>query len=214
MSQTDLLVKWPTRGRPQLFRETFRRWDVGDVRFLVSLDEDDPSVGAYREFLRGRRNVKVVVGTSRNKVEACNRDLDGEPFDVVVLASDDMVPQREDWAARVVAMMREHWPDGDGVLHLNDGRNGRVLNTLCVCGKKWFVRRGFFYHPDFTSLWCDNEWQEVSERAGRAQYVDEVLIRHNWIGDHAPDELHRRNESFYETDAATFQRRRAAGFPR
>jgi hypothetical protein len=210
---TDLLVKWPSRGRPRLFAETFKKWDVGDVRFLVSLDSDDPALFEYRAFLRGRPNVTVRIGASRNKVHACNRDLDGEPFDVLVLASDDMVPQRADWAARVVGLMRQYWPDGDGVLHLNDGRAGRSLNTLCICGNKYFLRFGYLYHPHYVSLHCDNEWQEVSERLGRAQYVDECIIRHNWIGD-TPDELCRRNESFYDVDGKTFQRRQAAAFPR
>jgi hypothetical protein len=44
--------------------------------------------------------------------------------------------------------------------------------------------------------------------------VNEVVIKHQWIGETAPDKLHQRNESFHTQDARTFRARKAAGFPR
>jgi hypothetical protein len=69
------------------------------------------------------------------------------------------------------------------------------------------------YHPSFTSVWCDNEWQEVAESLGRLVYVDDVLIRHDWVGENHPDALHRHNEKFSDADARTFRQRKLAGFP-
>jgi hypothetical protein len=157
--------------------------------------------------------VKYRVGESKTKVQACNDGLAEERFDIVLLASDDMAPQRDDYASRIVSLFAEHFPEGDGVLHLNDGRVGRKLATICCCDRKYFSRRGHLYHPSFTSVWCDNEWQEVAESLGRLVYVDDVLIRHEWVGEHCPDALHKRNESFSNADCRTFRHRKLAGFP-
>jgi hypothetical protein len=130
-----------------------------------------------------------------------------------------MVPQRRDYARRILELFAEKFPYGDGVLHLNDGRVGRTLNTLCICDRKYYDRLGYLYRPasmgGYVSVYCDDEWQQVSERLGRAAYVDEVILFHNWIGETNPrDALHRRNEAHYAADGRTFQRRKKAGFPK
>jgi hypothetical protein len=217
---TDLLVKWASRSRPDLLAAHFPKWDVPGVRFIVSLDMDDEKLPAYYAFLNGRPNVRIVAGKSSCKVEAINRDLEGETADILVCGSDDMVPRSPAWADRIKALMAQHWPDGDGVLHLDDGRVGGTLNTLSVMGWKYFKRFDFIYYglpkyaDGYASLWPDNEFMEVSRKLGRSVYVDEVLIAHEWIGAHAPhDALHRRNEKHYHDDAKTFRRRQLQGFP-
>jgi len=220
----SVLVKFPTRSRPDLFFRTLSKWATDPAaRFIVTIDEDDPAcnnnqfLGAIETVAPGR-DILVRVGHSRGKVEAVNDGLADEPWDgVLIVASDDMQPQRPDAASYLARLLLERFPDGDGVLHTDDGRTGRKLNTLPVCGRKYWERFGYVYRPPslggYESLWCDNEWQEVSESLGRAAYVDEVIVRHEWIGEHAPDDLHRRNESYHVRDAAVFAERKAAGFP-
>lgn len=210
---TDLLIKWPSRSRPALVSKNLHLWNVPGVRFVFSLDADDKELPKYWATLDGLPNVKICVGSSANKVAAVNRDLAGEDFCYLILASDDMVPQTPAWAERIRELMWQHFPNGDGVLHLNDGRVGRKLNTLCICDKRYYDRFGYLYHPDYTSLHCDDEWQAVSEKLNRAVYVDEVLIRHEWTDATGRDPLHLRNESFYGADGHVFEKRKKAGFP-
>ncbi len=211
---TDLLIKWASRARPDLFRQNFPLWDVPGVRFVVSLDKDDDSLPDYWSFLDGKHNVRVAIGTSSCKVEAINRDLAGEDFHILACASDDMTPQSNGWAERIKQLMQQHYPNTDGVLHFNDGRRGIGLNTLSIMGKRFFDRFGYIYHPDYRSTHCDDEFTAVSYQLKRCTYVDEVLIRHDWIGQINPgDELHRKNERSFHSDAKTFERRKAAGFP-
>lgn len=211
----DTLIKWPTRSRPDLFWRQLDRWQRPDVRFLVSIDEDDPTCNSDTFLLEAMRhgNVRVVIGRSRGKIHAINRDLENERFDLLIAAADDMTPQRPDWLQHITDTLFEAFPDGDGVLHVNDGRTGRKLNTLPIMGEKYFRRFGYVYHPAYQSLWADNEFQAVAERAGRSVYVDEVLIRHEWVDLTGKDELHLRNELPYHADAELFERRKAAGFP-
>ncbi len=215
-----LLVKWPSRARQALLLERLPLWAADrDARFLFTFDRDDNGVtpdflAEVNRLTEGR--AKIRIGNCRGKVEACNDGLAEERWaGRVILASDDMIPVAPHYGRLIRALFADRFPDGDGVLHLNDGRNGKRLNTLCVCDRRYFDRFGTLYHSDYRSLWCDNEWQEVSEGLGRAAYVDDVIIRHDWIGDgpHA-DALHRRNESYFQRDCEVYRVRKAAGFPR
>jgi len=217
---SSVLVKFPTRSRPDLFFRTLSLWATDPAaRFLISIDEDDAACNNNQflsaiETVAPGRDILVRVGNSRGKVEAVNDGLNDEPWDsVLIVASDDMVPQRPDAASCLARLLLERFPDGDGVLHTDDGRTGRTLNTLPVCGRKYFDRFGYVYAPCYTSVFCDDELQAVSESLGRAAYVDEVIVKHDWIGATAPDDLHRRNESFYGKDGRVFEERKAAGFP-
>ena len=216
---SSVLVKFPTRSRPDLFFRTLSLWATDPAaRFLISIDEDDAAcnnnqfLGAVETVAPGR-DILVRVGHSRGKVEAVNDGLAEEPWDgVLIVASDDMTPQRPDAASYLARLLLERFPDGDGVLHTDDGRTGRTLNTLPVMGRKFYDRFGYCYAPCYQSVFCDDELQAVSESLGRAAYVDEVIVSHDWIGEHAPDDLHRRNESHHTRDAAVFAERKAAGF--
>jgi hypothetical protein len=215
------LVKYPSRARPALFKQTFAKYRQDDsAYFLVTIDADDETMNnpQMQRWLDEQPRTMYRIGNCKSKVEAINDGLAEMDWSLLILASDDMIPQRPDYAARIAELFGEFFPEGDGVLHLNDGRVGRRLNTLCVCDRKYFDRFGYLYRgtpgDGYVSLWCDNEFQEVSERLGRAIYCDEVVIAHDWIGDYAPaDPLLRRNESYNDADARTFQRRKDAGFP-
>lgn len=216
----NVLVKYPSRSRPALFVERIRQYLADPiVTILCTLDLDDERMNcpAICDFLAAQDRVKVRWGNCKSKVEACNDGLAEHDWSgLCLLASDDMVPQRADYASRILALHSEAFPHGDGVLHLNDGRVGGSLATICVCDRTYFDRTNYLYRPapdGYTSVWCDNEWTEVAQKLGRYAYVDEVVIKHDWIGQHAPDALHRRNESFNDADVRVYRRRKAAGFP-
>jgi hypothetical protein len=210
---SDTLIKWPSRARPDLFARQFPLWDVPGVRFLVTVDHDDETLSQYLECLRGRANVKVHVSNCRGKVEAINDGVADEPWDFCILASDDFSPQRPDYADYLRGVLFARFPDGDGVVHQDDGRTGKRLNTCPIMGRAYFDRFDYIYHPAFKSLWCDDEFQAVSESLGRSVYIDECVLKHDWIGQQAPDDLHHRNEQHYQRDAAVFQERKLLGFP-
>ena len=207
----DLLIKWPTRGRPALFQQTFERWQRPDVRFVISLDADDPTWEAVAEYLTPFPNVRVALGVSTTKVEAINADLEDECFDLLILAADDVVPVMPNWRAEVERLFDIYCPDGDGLLHLPDGRR-RDLITIPIMGYAYYRRFGYIYHPAYKSVWCDNEQQCEAQRLGRYHFHHQVLFKHEWIGP-ARDATYIRNEAFGRRDAITFQSRRAKGFP-
>lgn len=219
-----LLIKFPSRGRPGKFMKVFNMYrnmlsGKRDVSFLLSFDEDDVTMnnqGIKNWLNKLGPNVYYYFGNSKTKIEACNADLDKAPnFDIIMLASDDMIPVQEGYDDIICADMEKHFPDTDGVLWYNDGLVGKYLNTLSIIGKKYFDRFGYIYNPVYESVFPDNEFMEVSLMLGKTQYTDKVIIQHQWVGNTDPnDPLHikNHNSNYYKTDGAIFLKRRLEKF--
>ena len=179
-----LLVKFPTRGRPEKFFEVLEKYRnmsrSGRVRFVVSCDLDDETMNneAVRNRFKSYDNVEVYYGSSKTKVQAINADMLNQDFDICLLASDDMIPQKEGYDIEIIEKMTKNYPDMDGVVWFSDGYQEKKLNTLVVLGKKYYDRFGYLYHPDYVSFYCDNEFMQVAFMLGKQTYVDDVIIRH------------------------------------
>jgi hypothetical protein len=188
-----------------------------DVKFLCSFDNDDPTMNnpAIKNWLKKQVDcVQAFWGDSKTKIQAINADLEhAKDFDVMLLASDDMVPQIKEYDDIIIQDMQKYYPEGDGVLHYNDGKQGERLNTLCVLDKKYFDRFGYIYNPEYISVFCDNEFTDVSRILGRATYIDNIIIRHFWI-EMGVDALYMRNENreLYAHDNQVYQRRKSQNF--
>lgn len=187
------------------------------VRFVVSIDEDDRSMksGEMQSYLRRQRDVQVFTGQSKTKIQAINADFDklGD-YDVLILASDDMVPQVRQYDLLIERLMLAKFPALDGCLHFSDGLNAQGLNTMPIGGKRLFDSWGYIYQPDYISTHCDDEFDAVTTRDGKVFRSPQVLFRHEWIESTGKDSTYRKNEGFWNRDKATFERRRAADFPR
>lgn len=219
-----ILVKYPTRERPTQFlkvlAKTIQLQSTKDVTYLVSYDEDDYTFNDELIALIKKRFHQVVLvgGRSSGKIHACNRDVvsyNGE-WDIVLLLSDDMIPQKKGWDAQLIKEMEEHYPDTDGVLWHNDGYVGKRLNTMCILGRKYFERFGYIYHPAYVSLWCDNEFMDVANKLGKQTYFEEVLFKHdhpmNMGSMETYDPLYRKNDKHFHKDKMTYELRKRQNF--
>lgn len=234
-----LLIKFPTRGRKDKFLRVFAEYarnlsGRNRVTFMVTLDEDDETMNAEeirKELLRfeqtdcevhtdgkmeryagpDRVNIIVTAGKSDGKISAINRDMDSAPeFDVLLLASDDMEPVQWGYDDVILQAMERHFPTTDGVLWFNDGYVGKRLNTLVCMGRQYFQRFGYIYHPDYKSLWCDNEFMLVANQLGRQAYIDWTIIKHEHPANSSQaktDALYDENDKWYGHDQGTFERR-------
>ena len=226
-----IVIKYPTRGRPDKFISLLDRYmnflsGKHEVHFVISFDHDDSTMNndniwSYFARLSPRYPGKVhpICGRSNTKVSAINADLDRvrqiDP-DVILLASDDMIPIVSGYDDVIAQRMMQHFPDTDGVLHFNDGFSGQDrLITLSILGRKYFNRFGYLYYPGYKSVFCDNEFTDVCRILNRVVYIDQVIIQHQWVGATNPsDPLHRRNESpeMYAHDKAIYEQRKSTNF--
>lgn len=220
-----ICLKFPIRSRAQKFLDVLLMYKStcskpSQVQLIISMDEDDEAM--TDEVCQKARsifpNTLIFKNKPAGKITACNANLDAidERVKIIVLASDDMFPQVMGWDEVLIDEMNKHYPDFDGVLFHNEGYLQQRLNCMCILGITYFKRFGYLYHPDYQSLWCDNEFMEVADQLGKQTYFPEVLFKHKHYSRDASvqmDELMKHNESFYANDSYIYQKRKAKGFP-
>ena len=217
-----LLIKFPTRNRKNKFFKVLRQYqnlceDLDNTYFLITLDNDDESMNSsdVEDIFNTFKNVKVIYGTSNSKIHAVNRDIElVNDWDIVLLASDDMTPKVKGYDNIIRNKMKELYSDTDGVLWFNDGHMGNKLNTLCILGKKYYDRFGYIYHPEYKSVWSDNEFMLVGNLLGKQTYFEQVIIEHehpDW-GYGGRDEIHQNNSKNENQDKLLFTKRKDNNF--
>ena len=82
-----------------------------------------------------------------------------------------------------------------------------------VLGWNLYKKFGYIYHPDYTSLYCDNEMTIVCRELGKLIASPICIFRHEWTAQPF-DELHARNENagMYEVDGKVFEDRKKNNF--
>lgn len=224
---SKLVIKFPTRNRPDKFKTVFSKYisflsGHHDVRFVVSMDENDTTMNTpdMREWLENCRktnntDIKYCYGHSKTKIEACNADMDGEDGDVLLLASDDMMPVEIGYDDIIFKCFDQVFPDFDGAIKFWDGLRPKedLLMTLTVMGFPLYKQFGYIYNPEYKSLYCDNEQTQVCASLNKLRRCDLCIIQHQWTSDPF-DTLHARNENaeMYGVDGDTFKRRAANKF--
>lgn len=220
-----LLIKFPTRNRPELFFKTLDLYyqmaeDKNNLFFLISLDQDDKTMSNadINIKLMEYENLQFIFGDSLSKIDAVNRDMDLLEFDydILLLASDDMIPQIKGYDNVIREKMTEFYPDTDGILFFNDGYKKDELNTLCILGKKYYKRFDYIYYPDYKSLFADNEFMEVGYLLQKQTYIDQCIIKHehpdNGFTGMNKDEIHFLNNKYFHHDRELFLSRKLINF--
>jgi hypothetical protein len=215
-----LLIKFPTRNRPEKFLKALDKYcrflSDKSTKIIVTCDNDDESM--KQEYvlaaIKQYENVVLFFGDNKSKIEAVNANLDNVDFDILLLASDDMLPTVNGYDEVIKNKMLEYYPDTDGVLWFNDGYQGNKLNTLSIMGKKYFDRFGYIYYPEYKSVWCDNEFMDVANILGKQTYFEETIIRHehpDW-GFGNRDEVHILNNVNGNHDKNLYYQRKNINF--
>jgi hypothetical protein len=196
-----LLIKFPTRGRPEKFFEVLDMYysflsDIDKTIFQITIDEDDTLMNNNNviDKLKNYKNLFYNIGISKTKIHAVNRDIIVGDWDILLLASDDMIPIKNGYDDIIRKYMIDKYPDTDGVLWFNDG-NRKDLNTLSILGLKYYQRFNYIYNPDYKSLWADNEFMTVADILNKQTFYDEVIIHHqhpDW-GYGGKDNVHTLN---------------------
>lgn len=219
-----ILFKFPVRNRKEKLFSALDKYyenmiDKENFQFAVSIDEDDIELNTKEVISRiqSYKNAKCFIDKGEGKIHACNRDIDKispETYDIIILVSDDMIPIKKGFDMIIRKDMEKNFPDLDGVLWYNDGHQRQNLNTLCILGKKYYERFGYIYHPSYKSLYCDNEFMEVSKMLNKVKYYDLVIIEHqHWAwGFREMDSLYKENETFIKPDRETFLKRKEKNF--
>jgi hypothetical protein len=188
----------------------------------VSCDVDDPTMAntdELRALLAPCAWSRIFSSPNRSKIEACNANMAEVDWDwdIVVLVSDDMVPQVRGYDDTIRTQMTTRFPDRNGILWFNDGCQGSNLNTLCIYGRAFYDQRGMIYDPAYKSLFCDTELTDHCRTilADRCAYIPSCIIRHEHPGTgygQYMDALYERNQKYWNEDMYTYIRRKTYAY--
>ena len=228
-----LLIQLPTYGRPKKFLRVLSEYiDTASVHnelfFNINCDTadlsmTDPYIQERVKFLLSKKaNISGVQNFDANteKISAINDHIEGREFDIVVCASDDMVPKAHCWDNEIVIAMQEYFPDLDGCVHFNDGNTNGKLITFSILGKILYDHFGYIYHPDYKSLYCDDEFTQVVRAMAKEKYIDKIIISHeHWSiegsENHNQADIATQKTLYYSgRDQQVFNTRKDLGFPR
>ncbi len=227
MSDLRILVKLPTRGRPEQFRKVATSMldaaqDRKNIGWCFSFDQDDKSAEDAVEFVVAAfgmcgHKAEVFTSKSDSKIHAINRDINEckFPWDILVVGSDDMFPVAQGWDTVIREAMEKHFPDTDGMLWFPDGHQ-KSITTMPIMGRKLYQRFGAVYHPSYRSFFCDNEQTEIAQAYGKLVYIDRQLFDHRHPDNGvkvARDETYKRANKDWDADKRNYMQRRRNGFP-
>ena len=233
-----LLMQFPPLARPEKFLQVLNRYVEtcsiwNNVFFNINCDAEDetmtdPYVQERINYILGKTrprfpnmNVDGVINYDygTDKISAINANINDRDFDIIICASDDMVPQVYNWDKEISNAMQEHFPDLDGCVHFDDGNTHGELITFSILGRKLYERFGYIYHPDYKSLYCDDEFTQVVKRMGKEKYIDKVIITHEHYSvegtqnEGEVDLAARKTLHYSGRDHLVFNKRKELGFP-
>jgi len=225
----NILYKLTSRSRPVNFFRAINSIQSLSTRdeyhIHATLDFDDVSMNndSVMNAMDDIDHLTYRFDFSDSKVHAINRDMEfiSYKWDILVNMSDDMIFVKQGFDEIIISDMI-HCDDLHGrldtVLHYDDGNSYKSeLMTLSIIGREYYNRDNYIYHPDYISLWCDNEAMEVAKLRGKYKYMGDgnVLFNHlhpmhNKRG--VMDAQYRKTDSFFAYDKNTFERRKLINF--
>ena len=212
-----LFFKCTSRGRPEKMKRAIDSIvnlvsSECDYFIQVSVDDDDYYLPRYYELIGAWH--EIITGSSKNKIDAINRDLDlvDQWWDILINVSDDQVFIKKDFDLDILHAFVHNT---DLFVHFPDGNQGD-LATMSIIGRKYFERDGYIYNPEYKSVYCDNEAQDVAKLRGCYKFVNLHILNHlhpAW-GKAEIDEQYKRTEaqSVYFEDRETYVNRAAKNF--
>jgi hypothetical protein len=228
-----ILVQFPTYGRADKFLNVFEQYietssGKHDIFFNINCDQSDmtmidPYVGSQiTKLITKNRWVMGAVNFDydTNKISAINNHIEGKDFDIVVCASDDMVPKAWGWDNEIAIAMNQYFPDLDGCVHFDDGNTNGELITFSILGRVLYQNFGYIYHPDYKSLYCDDEFTQQVKNMKKEQYINKKIISHEHWSIEGSENHNKVDVAVQKTlyysgrDKMVFEKRKELGFPK
>ena len=208
-----ILYNYPSRSRPALFRRgvesIIENSHSANFEILAIVDDNDRTLKEYNF-----DGCTVLLGESKSKVDAINRGhkyILNSNADIIVNMSDDMMFTKKGFDSDIMNAIGNNW---DQCIHFPDGTTGDKLISLSILGMEYYTRFNYIYHPDYYSVYCDNETMDVAKILNCYKFINENIFvhLHPANGNAFNDEQYRYTESFHPIDQATYFKRKAMNY--
>lgn len=202
-----ILFNFASRSRPKKFNalvESIHNLCTQPFTILAKLDSDDITLDQY-----AKEGVTVALGLSTSKINAINRDIPKEGWDIIVDVSDDFVFTRPGFDD----IIREHCGRND-VIHFPEPFAKERIIIMAVMGNEYYNRFGYIFNPVYFSLFCDDELTSVAKSLGAYKLVREDIFYHAHpsAGYGKPDRQTMITEAFWKQDQKVYNKRLSENF--
>jgi hypothetical protein len=207
-----IVYNFPSRSRPSLFKrgvESIKNNSLTDnFEILAILDKNDKRYNEY-----DYDGCTLIEGNSKSKVDAINRGHENilkSKAEIIVSMSDDMVFIKKGFDN----IIRQSFDNLDQCIHFPDGTTGDKLISMSILGIDYYKRFNYIYHPNYISLYCDNETMDVAKLLNKYKFVNENIFvhLHPANGNAFNDEQYRYTESFHPIDQLTYFKRKSVNY--
>ena len=215
----------PSRNRGLKARSAAREWlakSTGDyeIEYILSLDNDDSQIFMYKESLWDiasdfpHVSVKLSIGESNFVVAATNRAAKKATGDVLIFMADDFgCPDK--WDVKILKEIAAKYYENNKLVALliEDccNKNYNVL-TLPIITKAVYNTYGYFFHPCFKSIFCDNFMFHQADIRGylvKALHLEFPHYHYSNINETLKgkeDETYMRSNGLYDEGRRTFNK--------
>ena len=168
----------PSLGRPVQARKCYDHWMAmasGEHQYewIVSLNQSDAELEKYHQTFTNSDAV-LITANSRNMVEATNEAAKVSAGQIIILVSDDMYSP-ELWDERI--LHKFEMIDGPGLLQVDDGITSKKM-TIPIMNREAYAKLGYMYHPDYISLFADDDLRATALTHGMYYNATDILIEH------------------------------------
>ena len=201
----------PSYGRPEKALATAQNWirNAGvPVEHIFSLDSGDPMVNYYVNA------DSTIINNNDCVVQAVNQAAFKAKGDILIYLSDDF-DCFEGWAVEIIRIASQY--TGEYMIKVSDGLqefSNQVL-TIPIMSRQLYQRLGYFFYPEYKSMWVDVDLYYVCHRMGVIMPHKEILFQHNHYcnGRSKRDDTYNRSDAHFNSGKIIYQRRMRQGFP-
>lgn len=212
----------PSRGRAKKALDTAKLWldksglDYSQLSWILSIDDDDPHKKYYQLDFDELDNGASMFICDANKsvVEATNRAAENAVGDIFVYLSDDFKCP-DNWGRLI---LKEFEGATEPMLIKVDDclqKFEAPVLTIPIMNRALYEKLGYFFHPEYKSMFCDTDLYETCKRMGVMKMCPHLKFPHeHWCNGKAEvDETYKRSEANWDQGKELFAIRKAQGFP-
>ena len=215
MSDNDLLVMVPTRGRREnceRFLKAFTETATcSDLMFITDVDDQETYEGLdWGEAVCATLDPREYLVGKLNKTALPMADL----YRVIAWFGDDCVPVTPGWDRIMLGCLDDM--GGSGWVYADDKRRSDVPEHW-MCSSDVVKALGWYANPAMNHYLIDNAIAEIGKRSGLIRWCPQAVVAHEHYSVAAETEhdatYSETEEKFGASDLAAFQQWRADQLP-
>lgn len=209
----------PSRGRPEKSFNNSKEWieKAGcEVELIVSTDRNDSKKEDYRGLYIPQidNGHWITENDNGSVVEATNIAAKKSSGDILLYLSDDF-KCFDNWG---LAVLKEFEGESRPLLLKVDDCLQKFtvpVLTIPIMNRALYERLGYFWHPEYKSMFCDEQLYWVTHKLGAIKMCPHLKFPHEHPanGKAPDDETYRRSAANWEQGKAVFAKHKALGFP-